>query len=277
MRESAFAGRIGAVSLFCWLAAAAGAQPARPGVVQVTVRDSSGAPVAAAELTLTRGLRDVIARGRTDDSGTGVLAFQVSDSTELQVTARKIGYGRTDRFFEGAPSARDTVSIVVARPAAALSAVRVTAQAEGTRASYHLDADDIEAATMPLLNGWETIKLLRPDMLTSRGGCATGVQQVWVNGSWIRLPLPLTGVAASRVRAGAPPSARYSSTAANVLSEIAPEHIQEIRYHDCFDTSAPQVGGVNAMFVVLKPGVIYDENVGSYVSVGADKPGDGRR
>jgi hypothetical protein len=51
----------------------------------------------------------------------------------------------------------------------------------------------------------------------------------------------------------------------SVLSEIAPEHIAEIHYHDCFDTSMAAVGNNNAIFVVLKPGVVYEQDVGSFV------------
>ncbi len=80
------------------------------------------------------------------------------------------------------------------------------------------------------------MKRLRPDMLTSRGGCDTGVQEVWVNGKRIVLPLLPSGMAATRAFVGAPPRTRFSYVPITVLSEIAPEHIQEMIYHDCFDT-----------------------------------------
>jgi hypothetical protein len=50
------------------------------------------------------------------------------------------------------------------------------------------------------------------------------------------------------------------------LYEIQPEHIAEMRFRDCFDTTVPDVGGSNALFVVLKPGVVYEPGVGSYVA-----------
>ena len=68
-------------------------------VVRVTARDSLGAPITSAELTVVRGIRDVVARGRTDDAGQSVLTFEVKDSSDYQVTMRKIGYPRGDRFF----------------------------------------------------------------------------------------------------------------------------------------------------------------------------------
>ena len=142
----------------------------------------------------------------------------------------------------------------------------VTAEGDLKRKSYHLDADDIERADMPLDNGWEIVKRLRPDMLTSRGGCDSGVREVWVNGKRIRLPLLPTGMVLARARVGVPPRARFSLAAVSIMSEISPEHIQEINYHDCFDTSMAAVGNNDAIFVVLKPGVTYQENVGTFVS-----------
>ena len=247
------------------LAAAAGAQNYPRAFIRVTARDSSGSPVQSADLTVTRGLRDVVARGTTDDAGQSLLSVEVKDSTEFQLAMRKIGYARGDRVFAVGPRDTVRVTITVARPTAQLATVRVTAEADLKRKSYHLDADDIEKADMPLDNGWEIVKRLRPDMLTSRGGCATGVQEVWVNGKRMRLPLLPTGMVLARARVGVPPRARFSAAAVSIMSEILPEHIQEINYHDCFDHSMAAVGNNDAIFVVLKPGVTYQMNVGTFV------------
>lgn len=257
--------RAGMLSLIAVVGA--GAQARSNAVVRVTARDSSGAPITAAELTVTRGLRDVVAQGRTDDAGEALLSFQVKDSSDFQVTMRKIGYRRGDRFFESGPFDTVRVAIVVAAPKSTqLPTVTVTGTADVKYKSYHLDADDIEKADSPALNnGWEVVKRLRPDMLTSRGGCASGAREVWVNGKRIRLPLEPTGMTAARALVGAPPRTRVSYVPISVLSEIAPEHIAEINYHDCFDTSMAAVGNNDAIFVVLKPGVVYEMNVGSFV------------
>jgi hypothetical protein len=71
--------------------------------------------------------------------------------------------------------------------------------------------------------------------------------------------------AAIRANVGAPLRARYSYIPVSVLSDIAPEHIQELTYHDCFDTSMAAVGNNNALFVMLKPGIMYVQDVGSFV------------
>jgi hypothetical protein len=223
------------------------AQDSKHAVVEVTARDSTGLPVPQAEITITRALRDVVARGITDSTGHTVLVVELKDSADFHLTMRKIGY------------------IVPPRRSTELAPMRITAMSSLQYKSYHLDADDIEAADMPLYNGWDAVKRLRPDMLTSRGGCATGALQIWVNGKRIRLPLQPTGINAANALVGVPPSARFSYWPVSVLQEIAPEHIREIVYHDCFDTSMAAVGSDNAIFVILQPGVVYQENVGSFV------------
>ena len=235
-------------------------------VVQVTARDSAGAAIANAELAVVRGLHEVLAHGNTDSSGRGTLIVGgLQDSTDLQVVMRKIGYQRGDRFFAAFPHDTFAVKIVVGALPAKLAAMEVNAPADLKWKSYHLDADDIANSDIPFSDAWDVVKRLRPDILTSRGGCATGVQEVWVNGKRIVLPLLPIGMAADRARIGAPPRARFSYIPVSVLSDIPPEHIQEMTYHDCFDSSMAAVGSVNALFVTLKPGVAYKQDVGSFV------------
>ena len=254
------------------LAAVAGAQTRSSprAVVRVTAKDSSGNVIPSAEVVVTRGVKDVVARGTTNDRGQTLLSVEVKDSSDFQVTMRKIGFLRSDRFFAVGPFDTAAVEITAARARAnELATVKVTASADAAWKSYHLDADDIEKASPALDNGWELVKRLRPFMLSSRGGCETGAQNVWVNGKRIRLPLMPTGMAAARARVGVSPRARFSYVPVSVLSEIAPEHIQEITYRDCFDHSMAAVGSTDAIFVTLKPGVAYQVNVGSFV---ADPP-----
>jgi hypothetical protein len=266
--------RFAAAFLAAAIASGAGAQAKPSAVVRVVAVDSSGMPVRTAELTITRGLRDVVARGTTDSLGAAALALPaLEDSTDLQVTMRKIGYARADRFFAAAPHDTTFVGLMVPRPLTTLAPVKVSAEADLKWKSYHLDADEIANSTAPFSDGWDVVKRLRPDMLTSRGGCDTGIQEVWVNGKRIRLPLLPIGMAAARAFVGVPPRARISYVPITVLSEIAPEHIEELTYHDCFDRSMAVVGSVNALFVVLKPGVEYVQDVGSFVvETTADRP-----
>jgi len=253
---------------------AARAQSPSRALVRISARDSSGVPVQRAELTLVHGLRDVVARGTTDEEGQGTLIVpDIKDSTDYQVVMRRIGYPRTDRFFSVGPRDTAKIELIVARQNATLPTVRVTAEADVLRKSYYLDADDIASSDWHFTTGWDVLKRLRPDMLTSRGGCETGAQEIWVNGKRIRLPLLPTGMARATALVGVPARARFTYTPVSVLSEIEPEHIESITYHDCFDHTMAVVGTVNAVFVVLKPGVVYQENVGSFVVETAENSG----
>jgi hypothetical protein len=254
------------LAIFTLTAVAGAQQSTNRALVRVTAHDSSGAPVAGAEITVRTGLKDVVAKTTTDSEGRAAVNVVAKDSSDFQLTMRKIGYARGDRFFAVGPRDTAEVNVIVPRPSSnTLAPVKVTAERMSKYDTYDLYADEIENADGWMGNGWEVVKKLRPVMLTSRGGCATGAQEVWVNGKRIRLPLYPTGLAAARARVGVPPRARFSYVPVSVLSEIAPEHIAEIHYHDCFDHSMAAVGNNNAIFIVLKPGVIYQENVGSFV------------
>src|SRR5689334_12659195 len=149
-------------------AATAGSQTATRAVVRVSARDSSGVPVQRAELTLVHGLRDVVARGTTDDEGQGTLIIpDVKDSTDFQVVMRRIGYPRTDRFFSAGPRDTAKVELIVGHPTQSLAPVKVTAEANVLTKSYYLDADDIANSDWHFVTGWDVLKRLRPDMLTS--------------------------------------------------------------------------------------------------------------
>jgi hypothetical protein len=53
-----------------------------------------------------------------------------------------------------------------------------------------------------------------------------------------------------------------------VLSWIHPEHVAEMRYANCWDTSMPEIGTNDALYIVLKPGVKFGWGRGTYVDSG---------
>jgi hypothetical protein len=249
-------------------ASSAGAQSTHTqhAYLRISARDSTNVPIVGADFTVTRGLHDVVAQGTTDANGLGFATLELPDSLDFQVTMRKIGFARTDHFFDVGPRDTAVVMLVAAHTAAnSLDAVKVTAKRNIDVTSYHVDADDIAASNQTLLDGFDVVKKMRPDMLTSHGGCNTGVQNVWVNGKRIIYPLPANTIAGQRARVGVPPRARFTYAAVSVLTDIAPEHIEEMTYKDCFDHSMAVVGSRDALFIVLKPGVVYQPGVGSYV------------
>jgi hypothetical protein len=240
-------------------------------LVRVRVVDSAGAPVANAEVSALRGLTTIVSGGPTDSLGRR--SFTVPHGAGYEVVARRIGYERGQQFFS---AIQDSVGvrIVLRTTPANLPAVSVTAQQDIKRRAYHLDADDIAASKRPILDGLDVLTKLRPDIIYTRvPGCA--VRYVWVNGERIVFPTINPALAAKtrqlRRAALATPHigptglATVNLTVQSVMASIHPEHIQEVNFADCNDTSVDNVKGNSALFVTLKPGVAYDRVAGSYV------------
>jgi hypothetical protein len=269
---------------------------ARPASVIVRVSDSANAPVAGADVGIMRGTAETIAHGVSDASGRAMLAVPRVDGS-LQLVARKIGFEREYRFFS---ISRDTVTleITLRRSVALLDAVRVSADADLKRKSYHLTAEEIESSSRAIIDGSDIFKL-RPDMMSSRGGptaCEvlytprTGwIESVWINGQRVTLaPVdsafargreaayglgprpPRPNPRLSRSRAPTPPPPAFTEfshmdSVLSILRLIKPEHIAEVTYHDCFDQSVGKNNSDLAMFIALKPGTGFNLARGSYV------------
>jgi hypothetical protein len=242
-----------------------GASPAKRSVVRVFVVDSAGTAITGADLAVVRGLNSVIAHGSTDQYGRATLGF-ASDDGEYDIVVRKLGYPRSDRVFE--MGSRDTIalSVVISPPIAkTLDAVKVTAKQDLKTKVYSIDADAIAASTRPLFTSWDIITKLRPDMAGGRAPCGNERINLWVNGTRIRF-VPTNDMAIAREHISRGQAVSGISDIVFALYEIEPEHIAEMRFRDCFDTTVPDVGGSNALFIVLKPGVIYEPGVGSFVA-----------
>ena len=276
----------------------AGATSARAQVVQklsveIHVRDTANVPIHGVDVAIVRGINEVKASGMTADDGSVVLQVEVTPG-ELQLVTRKIGYERADRFFR--TTAESLSFDVVLRPAVQqLNPVRVTAREDIKRRSYHIDADEIAAHADVLFDASDILAKLRPDMICGRScrpmasaivrvqtparACPSLVfleprttcpktesqpslaTNVWVNGQRIRLVAPDEAAVARQhgILAGLLPGTM------TVLSEIKPEHIEEITYLDSTDNTVGTVGSNDALFIVLKRGVGYQPGKPSYV------------
>ncbi len=254
-----------AAVLACLLAVTANAQRLS---VRVHVVDTAGAPVEGAEVLVSHDLARILARGVTDAHGMRVLAIDRTEE-DYDVTARRIGYRRADRYVAAPKADTIRVDIVLTPAPPTLEAMTVTAHEDVKRKSYYVDADEIANSSRLIMNGMDVLTKMKPDILTGRApGC--GVKEVWINGKRIVDP-PVNELAeahAPRVRgswlAGTPNSVW------SILWTIKPEHIQEMEYKDCMDTSMPGLHVSSALFIVLKPGVAYDPGRGTYV-VGTPK------
>lgn len=244
-----------------------------PAIVRVHVTDSLGAPIADAEVTIQRGLKQSVATARTDAGGEHAFIVDL-DSSDYSVVARKIGYARGDRFFVAERSTVDA-RVTMKRVQGTLPAVTVTA-VDLKRKSYHIDADEIADATVFVNDALDIVLRLRPDMILSRSGSlgartrigCPSLSYIWVNGKRFLADYVIVNPAVQmRARGVGNRIGRMAPGNATILSEIGPEHVAELEYRDCFQPSVDRmVGSVNALFITLKPGVDYRPGAPSYVT-----------
>ncbi|HEX4681830.1 MAG TPA: carboxypeptidase regulatory-like domain-containing protein [Gemmatimonadaceae bacterium] len=270
--------------------------------VVVRVADSANVAVADADVSIVQGLSGTLAHATTNANGRISLTIPRVDGT-LQLSVRRIGFVRGYRFFS--VGADDTLhfEMQLARAPQALETVKVTAAEDLKRKSYYLTADDIENSSRAMIDATDIFKL-RPDMMTSRGGAKAcevpwtdrngWIESVWVNGVRVVLPVvdsvyvagrrPSLGISSppprpnpriTRLPAAPPPKPAFTQfghidSVLSILATIKPEHIAEITYHDCFDQSIGKNHSDMAMFIVLKPGIGFENGRGSYVI--ADQP-----
>src|SRR6185503_9377373 len=71
--------------------------------------------------------------------------------------------------------------------------------------------------------------------------------------------------------------AGLSKPSMTVLSEIKPEHIAEMTYIDSMDSSIGKIGSEGGLFVVLKPGVVYEPGKATYVQAAGTSVSEGGR
>jgi hypothetical protein len=268
-----------------------------PLVVSVRVIDSTGVAVEGADAAILVGLNEAKATGTTDPSG-HVSLMVTQPQGDYQLVVRKIGYNRTDQFFQG-KSGRLAFDVVMHRTTQSLAPVTVTAQEDLKRKSYFIDADEIARHADELFDASDILRKLKPDMICGRvcdpwgagvppsvrtaaracpisntnpGGCPRTQRPVgagssmsrtnaWVNGK--RILTIDTDPACQAGKRG--PLAGLSAGTMQVLCEIRPEHIEQIKYIDDWDNSVGKVGSNNALFIVLKEGVVYEPGEASYV------------
>jgi hypothetical protein len=258
------------------------AQPVRSqslAPLRVTVADSGARPVAQSDVRVLRGLTQELARGNTDSTGRITLAVPVDG--DFEVVARRIGYLRSSQFVSG-QRAGLSVALVLAAVPVVLDAVQTTAAVDPRYRAYHLDAEEIAASDRELHDALDVLTKLRPDMIRPRQAYISEVrcdpQYIWINGAEIR-DAPRTNrlewdLWQRRTIPAATPKvlAKHLSGVewlppdlVNTLQTIRPEHIAEINYSDCYKPLTGSPHGLNAVFVVLKPGVLFTPGVGSYV------------
>jgi hypothetical protein len=272
--------------------AAAQAPVIPPLAVSIRVTDSIGTPVEGADVAVLQGINDSRASGTTDARGRVSLSV-TEPRGDYQLVVRKIGYLRADQFFRAAPRPL-SFEISMHRNVQALTPVQINERQDLKRKSYFIDADEIAKHADELIDATDILKKLKPDMICGRScrplaavaanaqtparRCPSLAMQprracprdntppslstnVWVNGVWIR------GIATDAVcqtgRRGM--LAGLAPGTMQVLCEILPEHIEQIKYADEWDTSVGKNHSDSALFIVLKAGIAYEPGRMSYV------------
>jgi hypothetical protein len=268
------------------------AQGTGPAVVRVRVADTTGAPLPGAQLVLLRGGKETVLQAIADPAGRYSFSF-TPEGARYQLVVRKVGYVQTARLVPVA--AGDTLTVAVALAPLppglpALDTVRVTG-ARGIPKAYYINADEIAHSTRGLFDAWDVVRKLRPDMITDKDRCpGEGLKYIWVNGQRLPdddVPAPPPPPPSPQRRSGSgrggrgggsgrplptPSVGAQPAEPGSVIAMINPEHIAEVRYLDCWDTSVPGIGGQRALFVTLKPGISFDRKRGSYVDSTVVRP-----
>src|SRR5262249_49627877 len=139
---------------FCILAQfatrAAGQAPTSV-VVTVRIVDSANAPVADADVSVVRGIANVVAHTATNAAGNARLTVPGGEAN-LQLVARKIGYQPLYRFFTSPKADSTAMSLTLSRTIATLATVTVNAQEDLKRKSYHIDAEELENSDRTILD-----------------------------------------------------------------------------------------------------------------------------
>lgn len=230
----------------------------RPINIRLDVRDSSGRALSGVSVSIS--VQGLVSRGVTNDSG--AIALRMARSDRYSVSIRKVGYAPINSSV--VTTADTAVRLVMVHVADNLDTVRVLAEQTARQRAYHIAADEIAQSSRVLIDGFDIVSKLRPDIAWGRGFCG-GAANIWVNGRWIPPELVATNdIANARANRGNA-EGRVSRTVLYVMSEIKPEHIDELTYHDCHDQSVGGLHGEAALFVILKPGVEFDPGRGSFV------------
>jgi hypothetical protein len=236
-------------------------QPTRPTVVRVHVADSTHAAVQGADVVLTVAGSAAV-RTRTDSAG--LAALRVSAPWAGRLLVRKLGFDSV--MTDVSRSAADTIrpiEIVLRRIAERLGPVVVRDRSLPLARQPYVGAAEIAASSRSMLSLADVVGKLRPDIAYQSRKCLSSPALG-----------PMTRGSIPRGRlVGTPKGVEVYVNGRHVPAEWDPwdmihaEHIEEVRYVNCFDRSIPDLKALPwpAVYVVLKPGVDWNLSRGSFV------------
>jgi hypothetical protein len=245
-------------------------RPDSTAVLLVAVTDTLGYPLSGVDVIVTRTVGTGSYLGRTNNNG--IVRLEVDRTNEpLMIVARGIGFARKTASLKLASKDPSTILLEMsALSAKELAAVRV----EARQSQSFLDSSLIAKSDRLIVDTFDALIKLRPYMLGDPDKCPDHpkVENVWVNGRRVwwnggsGLPAgvrAIGGSAGQRVEPG-DVSGDRGSPLEGILRTIKAEHLAEVRYVNCWDTSLEVTGSDNAVYIILKNGIDWDWANGSH-------------
>jgi hypothetical protein len=253
------------LSLICsfLLAATARAQRGTPVVVRIQLKDSLGAPIPGVSVVLLRDSTDAVLFSMSDSAGRSGFTFDEDESSSYSVSTRKVGYTATERTLD--KFRKDTISLalVLAR-VGTLDTVRVTERALPLVRQPYIGAAEIAADKRSILSLRDAVGKLRPELGFQTHKCVADPEPraqmapiIPISHGYV--PIPIT----ARVYV----NGRRIPRMWDPWNSIHAEHIQEIRFVNCLDSSIPGLPekAWPSVYVLLKPGYAWDLRDGSHL------------
>ncbi len=231
------------------------------GVVGFRVSDEQRRPIASVRVDIRPDAGGTLLTVYTDSAGRQTIRL-VSTAARYEYSARRIGYVAATGSFSVAPGAAVDVAVTLTHAVQQLDAVRTTAREN--LMSYSITADQIAHSGRDDQDAYNVLSRSRLNMLGDKMRECPYVEYIWINGERLALAPWEAVVPLQRTRKPVPMS---HSPPNSPLTLIKPQHIAEIRYANCWDTTVPNSPFYhNALFVTLKPGIGFDLRRGSYVA-----------
>ena len=271
-------------AIVCAIAAAmhrVGAQqPTRPIVVRVRVTGPDSLAASGVAVTITGVAASPIASATTDSGGRASMSFLRRD-TLVRVGLRKIGYAASvhDIVLTGT----DTFSLAFTLSKSVQQLDTVRAEQRRLSNDYIIGAAEIAASKRPLLDAYDAVRLLRPQMIGDRMRDCPYVQDLWVNGRHQPLypaeiipfsdtpEITFSTPRGVREDGSGRPAMSHAfplshASAAYPLAHIDPKWIVEMRYTSCRMQPVAGPRSINALFISLKPGIGFDIKRGAFIA-----------
>ena len=239
------------------------AQQPRPALVRVHVTDSSRVALGDVDLVVIRDKTEPVLFGRTGADGRFAFSFE-PESASYDMAIRRVGYVQTSRRLQ--VSAGDTVvlDIPLARLPRALDTIRVTEKPLPLARRPFVGAAEIAADKRSILSLGDVLGALRPEIAFQSFKCVSSASR------GVRV---VPGDIPRSRRMTKPPYAarvyingKWFPPEFDPFNSIHAEHIEEVRYVNCLDNSIPGLPerAWASVYVVLKPGILWDYKRGSY-------------